>query len=243
MLSPRDLKTIKDAGNRSLLNNLNNKIFEIKPTDLVEVSRARSLTYECTINHGLSNDNILCKISQVSANKTKVSLEFVSSGTVKVSCAERVHLLLEVIPDTYIDLSGMNTDGIPGPRGEQGPAGPQGEQGKQGLPGEKGEQGLKGEQGETGPQGPAGPQGEKGETGPKGDPGETGPRGETGPIGPQGPAGPKGEDADPTDLIDDEADTEEENLTYSVKKINELLEEQTKKFEAAIAAMVSAKDV
>lgn len=188
MLSPSDLKTIKDAGNRSLLNDLNNKIFEIKPTDLVEVSRGRSKTYECTIEHGLGNENILCKLSQASPNKTKVSLEFVSSGTVKVSCQERAHLVLEVIPDTYIDLSGITANGI---------------------------------------------------TGPKGDKGETG---QTGPQGPIGPAGPKGADANARDLINDAAGTTEENYTYSAKKINELLEERTRMFEEAIAAMVTAKN-
>lgn len=203
MLSPSDLKTIKDAGNRSLLNDLNNKIFEIKPTDLVEVSRGRSKTYECTIEHGLGNENILCKLSQASPNKTKVSLEFVSSGTVKVSCQERAHLVLEVIPDTYFDLSGITTNGITGPKGDKGETGP------------------------IGPQGPAGPKGETGQTGPQ---------------GPIGPAGPKGADANARDLINDAAGTTEENYTYSAKKINELLEERTRMFEEAIAAMVTAKN-
>ena len=230
MLSPSDLKTIKDAGNRSLLNDLNNKIFEIKPTDLVEVSRGRSVAYECTIEHGLGNENILCKLSQASPNKTKVSLEFVSSGTVKVSCQERAHLVLEVIPDTYIDLSGITANGITGPKGDKGETGQTGPQGPAGP---------KGETGQIGPQGPAGPKGETGKTGPKGDKGETG---QTGPQGPIGPAGPKGADANPRDLINDAAGTTEENYTYSAKKINELLEERTRMFEEAIAAMVTAKN-
>ena len=208
MLSPSDLQTIKDAGNKSLLNNLNNKSYEIKPKDLVQISRNGSMVYEHIINHGLKNDNLLCRISQLSQKKTRVSLDFLNNEKVKVSCVDRVHLIVELIPDTYIDLSGIVADGVQGPQGEPGPQGPKGETGAQGP---------KGETGEVGPQGP------KGET------------------GAQGPQGPKGDPGDAGDLIDDNAGEDVENLTYSAKKIHELLAAQARNFEDSLLQFVSAK--
>ena len=208
MLSPSDLQTIKDAGNKSLLNNLNNKSYEIKPKDLVQISRNGSMVYEHIINHGLKNDNLLCRISQLSQKKTRVSLDFLNNEKIKVSCVDRVHLIVELIPDTYIDLSGIVADGVQGPQGEPGPQGPKGE---------TGDQGPKGETGEVGPQGP------KGET------------------GAQGPQGPKGDPGDAGDLIDDNAGEDVENLTYSAKKIHELLAAQARNFEDSLLQYVSAK--
>ena len=265
MLSPSDLQTIKDAGNKSLLNNLNNKSYEIKPKDLVQISRNGSMVYEHIINHGLKNDNLLCRISQLSQKKTRVSLDFLNNEKVKVSCVDRVHLIVELIPDTYIDLSGIVADGVQGPQGEPGPQGPKGETGAQGPKGETGEVGPQGPKGETGAQGPQGPKGETGAQGPKGETGEVGPqgpkgetgaqgpqgpKGETGAQGPQGPKGetgaqgpqgPKGDPGDAGDLIDDNAGEDVENLTYSAKKIHELLATQARNFEDSLLQYVSAK--
>ena len=250
MLSPSDLQTIKDAGNKSLLNNLNNKSYEIKPKDLVQISRNGSMVYEHIINHGLKNDNLLCRISQLSQKKTRVSLDFLNNEKIKVSCVDRVHLIVELIPDTYIDLSGIVADGVQGPQGEPGPQGPKGETGAQGPKGETGAQGPKGETGDQGPKGETGevgPQGPKGETGaqgpqgPKGETGEVGPQGPKGETGAQGPQGPKGDPGDAGDLIDDNAGEDVENLTYSAKKIHELLAAQARNFEDSLLQFVSAK--
>ena len=226
MLSPSDLQTIKDAGNKSLLNNLNNKSYEIKPKDLVQISRNGSMVYEHIINHGLKNDNLLCRISQLSQKKTRVSLDFLNNEKIKVSCVDRVHLIVELIPDTYIDLSGIVADGVQGPQGEPGPQGP------------KGETGAQGPKGETGAQGP---KGETGAQGPKGETGEVGPQGPKGETGAQGPQGPKGDPGDAGDLIDDNAGEDVENLIYSAKKIHELLAAQARNFEDSLLQFVSAK--
>ena len=86
------------------------------------------------------------------------------------------------------DLSG--SQGIQGPKGDQGIQGKQGPQGIQGPQGEQGPQGIQGPKGDTGERGPQGPQGEPGERGPQG---EQGPKGEPGPAGADGKDGAKGD--------------------------------------------------
>lgn len=138
MLSPRDLQTIKEASKRNHFDKLNLKIFEIKPTDLVPISRSGKMVYECLINHGLDNDQLLCRITQLSEKKTKVSLHFEDTNNIKVSCVDKVHLMLSITPDTYIDLRGAVTEGVPGPKGDKGDVGPQGPKGDRGPQGEPG---------------------------------------------------------------------------------------------------------
>lgn len=242
MLSPTDLQTIKESGNRNQVEKLNSKVFEIKPKDLVQISRAGGeLVYEHTINHGLDNDQLLCRIAQLSEKKTKVSLHFEDNNNITVSCAEKVHLLLSITPDTYIDLSGIVAEGVQGPRGEKGETGeqgPAGEDGREieltvadgqikwryaGQPVGVGWTSIVSLEEITGPQGPKGEPGAKGET------------------GDQGPQGPQGEPGNAGDLIDDLATELTEDKTYSAKQIHALLAAQAKTFEDKIAELVSAK--
>jgi len=102
------------------------------------------------------------------------------------------------------------TEGIPGPKGDQGAPGvdgaastvpgPRGEPGQDStVPGPEGPQGPAGEPGPTGPPGAAGEPGAPGPAGPPGADGPPGPEGQPGPAGadstvpgPQGPAGADG---------------------------------------------------
>ncbi|WP_130470655.1 collagen-like protein [Candidatus Magnetaquicoccus inordinatus] len=84
------------------------------------------------------------------------------------------------------DTGAPGATGPQGPAGLDGPAGPQGPQGDPGPTGPQGIQGLQGPKGDTGDPGPAGPQGPQGIQGIKGD---TGNAGATGPQGATGPAG------------------------------------------------------
>lgn len=104
----------------------------------------------------------------------------------------------------------IESSGIPGPQGIQGPAGPPntlaigtvtgGDEATATITGDAPEQtlslvlprGATGPQGPQGEQGPQGIQGIQGPTGPQGDTGPQGPKGDTGDTGPQGPTGPQG---------------------------------------------------
>jgi hypothetical protein len=119
----------------------------------------------------------------------------------------------------YIEVSFVDSSGLPGPTGDTGDAGPQGPQGaagQQGIPGLAGFDGVQGAPGQQGPMGPSGNKGPKGDLGDmglaglqgaqgsqgdqgikgiKGDPGQLGAKGaqgQSGPGGAQGPQGPQG---------------------------------------------------
>lgn len=102
MLSPTDLKTIKDAGIKINVDKMNSKVYEIKPDDLIQVSKSGH--YEYTINHGLNNDQLLCRVCRMTENKAKISLHFEDNNNVKISCSEKVHLILYIIPDTFMGV-------------------------------------------------------------------------------------------------------------------------------------------
>ena len=105
------------------------------------------------------------------------------------------HLLPSTERITDIVRCILESGGIKGPRGEEGPQGPRGEEGPQGPRGEEGSQGPRGEEGRQGPhgeEGSQGPRGEEGSQGPRGEEGRQGPRGEEGPQGPRGQVGPQG---------------------------------------------------
>jgi hypothetical protein len=99
----------------------------------------------------------------------------------------RTVTIVEGNNDLSVTLIPAVTQGLPGPKGDPGPAGPVGLQGPQGP---------KGDTGAIGPQGAIGPAGPKGDTGPQG------PMGTVGPAGPAGPAGPPGTGGDVTALLD-----------------------------------------
>ena len=214
MLSPSDLRTIKDASNRSQVSKLNDKIYEIKPDDFIEITRRGVMVYEHTIKHELDNDQLLCRIAQLSKNKTRVSLDFLDSNTIKVSCVDRVHMILYISPDTYLDLSGITVDGKQGPKGD---------------PGEKGEPGVDGREIELAVMDGAIKWRYAGQ--PLGE-------GWTEVIS---LSELKGESANAVDLIDDLADESTTDKTYSAKKINEMFKAHTSALEQTILEFNSVK--
>lgn len=107
------------------------------------------------------------------------------------------HLLPSIQCVTDIVHCILESGGVKGPRGDEGPMGPRGETGPKGEHGEIGPHGRQGEQGPRGRPGDEGPQGERGAPGQRGErgaQGATGSRGPEGPQGPQGEVGPPGSD-------------------------------------------------
>lgn len=128
--------------------------------------------------------------------RTKTGRSLVPSGEIPEGIDDfltRAGAALTAIPETIDEALAEAKES-----GEfDGPAGP------------KGDKGDKGERGETGPAGPAG------QTGPAGPAGKDGAAGER---GPQGPQGEPGADADPTELIDDEAGAGDTDKVWSADK-------------------------
>ncbi|EFM8157023.1 phage tail protein, partial [Escherichia coli] len=110
-------------------------------------------------------------VSQQDASTTQKGVVQLSSDTAsndetKAATPKAVKAAMDVANEAKTKAEEAAAGGgVPGPKGETGPAGPRGEQGAKG---EKGDPGPKGERGATGP---------------------AGPRGETGPMGPPGPSG------------------------------------------------------
>ena len=124
------------------------------------------------------------------------------------------------------DKGEKGSRGEKGDKGDVGPIGPQGEKGEVGGEGSKGEKGDKGDRGPKGSKGDKGDAGEKGDRGPRGYRGEKGNEGPQGPKGDKGEKGPKGDPGESAILKASYPlvyDTEEKQIRFETKKLEELL--------------------